>query len=64
MSIRTLFTLFVVPCLYILVARDHGDARFDERDAEQTRSYFRGDAEALDAEPRARPGLVAQPAGE
>jgi multidrug efflux pump len=35
MSIGTLFTLFVVPCLYVLIAKDHrGDARTAEPDGE------------------------------
>jgi multidrug efflux pump len=67
MSIGTLFTLFVVPCLYVLIARDHGHARFDERDAEETRTYFPGDAElpaSIDGESRSRPSLAAHAAGE
>jgi multidrug efflux pump len=67
MCIGTLFTLFVVPCLYVLIARDHGHARFDERDMEDTCIYHPGGAEyaeALAAESRSRPRLVAHPAGE
>jgi multidrug efflux pump len=67
MSIGTVFTLFVVPCLYVLIARDHGHAPFDERDAEETRIYRQDGlhpAGVLRAEPHPRAELVAHSAGE
>ena len=41
MTIGTLFTLFVVPCLYVLIAHDHQrqGARLDEREVETTQEY-------------------------
>jgi multidrug efflux pump len=41
MTIGTLFTLFVVPCLYVLIAQDHQSqrVRLDEREVETTQEY-------------------------
>jgi multidrug efflux pump len=36
MTIGTLFTLFVVPSLYVLIAQDHQRERFVEREVEST----------------------------
>jgi multidrug efflux pump len=34
MTIGTMFTLFVVPAVYVLIARDHSHERDKEREAE------------------------------
>jgi multidrug efflux pump len=36
MAVGTLFTLFVVPSIYMLVARDHGQDRRPEADPGET----------------------------
>jgi multidrug efflux pump len=37
MTIGTLFTLFVVPSLYVLIAQDHGHAADRDREADSGR---------------------------
>src|SRR5207247_814075 len=34
MTIGTIFTLFIVPSLYVLIAKEHHEGREDEREAE------------------------------
>jgi multidrug efflux pump len=36
MAVGTIFTLFVVPSIYMLVARDHGQDRLSEADPAET----------------------------
>ena len=47
MTIGTLFTLFVVPSVYVLIAKDH--------------SHERAKQQALDAAPREGDGLAPEP---
>ncbi len=39
MTIGTIFTLFIVPSLYVLIARTHNEGREDEPDAEPEADY-------------------------
>jgi multidrug efflux pump len=40
MTIGTLFTLFVVPSLYVLIAQDHSRrVKLDEREVENTQEF-------------------------
>jgi len=40
MAIGTLFTLFVVPSLYVLIAQDHQREKVDERVVESTEDVW------------------------
>jgi multidrug efflux pump len=52
MTIGTIFTLFIVPCLYMLIAKEHHEKPVGESEEEQPA------AEAVDLVPEYAPALA------
>ena len=43
MTIGTIFTLFIVPSLYVLIARTHNEGREDEQENRETNASIESD---------------------